>query len=78
MEFQTILDFVAQNGIWCALAVWFIYNQRKDSTAREEKAQTREDKLMTCLTQQCIQLENITKTLEGINIRVDEIEEKIK
>lgn len=77
MEFNTILDFVAQQGIWCALFVWLFYNTRQDSKKALEKAQIREDKLMACLNEQGKQLENITKTLDTINSRVDDIEEKI-
>ena len=67
MDFSPILDFVTQQGIWCALFVWLFYTSRKESLDRENK-------LTTIIEQHGEQLKQITDTLQSINNKIDTVE----
>ena len=34
---QPIIDFIMQQGIWCALFIWFFITYKKEVSQREEK-----------------------------------------
>lgn len=68
MDFQIVLDFLANSGIWAALFVWLFYNSRKEGIDRENK-------LMEVVTEQGKQLIKISDTLDNINHRLDKIED---
>ena len=70
MDFQMIIDWVATQGIWCALFVWLFYQTRKESNDREEK-------LTTIVESQGERLTQITETLSTMNERLDSVEEKL-
>lgn len=67
MDFSMIVDFVTQQGIWCALFVWLFYTSRKESLDRENK-------LTTIIEQHGEQLKQITDTLQSINNKIDTVE----
>ena len=67
MDFQMILEALANQGIWCLLFVWLFYTDRSDSKAREEK-------LMAVIDEHGEQLEKITETLNNINDKVERVE----
>ncbi len=71
MDFNTIVDMLGNQGIWCALFLYLFYESRKDGKEREER-------LMGCLDSQGEQLRSITSTLERINERLVDVECKIK
>lgn len=66
---DTIINFVATQGIWCALFVWLFMSYKKESSDREEK-------LMKVVDDQAIRLTKISDTLDTINQRIDVLEHK--
>lgn len=59
-----IIEFVTQQGIWCALFVWLFYTSRQESL-------TREVKLTEIIDNHGEQLKEITSTLESINNKIE-------
>ena len=71
MDFQMIIDWVATQGIWCALFVWLFYQSRKEANERETK-------LMVIVEQQGDKLKDIANTLNYINERLDIVDKEIE
>lgn len=70
MDFQSIVDFITQQGIWCALFVWLFYTSRQESIRREAK--------LTCvIEEQGEKLGLIANTLNEISERLDKIENNL-
>lgn len=59
MGIETVLEFAASQGIWCALFIWLFYSSRQDSKERERR-------LMGCLDNQGEQMKVIAGTLDNI------------
>ena len=66
---QPIIDFIMQQGIWCALFIWFFITYKKEVSQREEK-------LYNLIATQGEKLEKISETLEVISDRVAALEQK--
>lgn len=64
MDFQIIVDFVLQQGIWCALFVWLFYTTRQESQARETR-------LMEVIAEHSEKLAEISQSLSRINDKID-------
>lgn len=64
---ENIINFIATQGIWCALFVWLFMSYKKESSEREEK-------LMTIVDEQSNRLTKISDTLDSINNRLDILE----
>lgn len=71
MDFQPIIEFATQSGIWCLLFVWLFYTSRKESIDRETK-------LITIIEEQSNKLTQIANTLDNISNRLDAVEEKLE
>lgn len=71
MNWDVVIDFVLQQGIWCALFVWLFFTSRKESKEREET-------LYKVVKEQGEQLKGIADTLDKMNDRIEQIEEVIK
>lgn len=71
MNWDVVIDFVLQQGIWCALFVWLFFTSRKESKEREET-------LYKVVKEQGEQLKGIADTLDKMNDRIEQIEEIIK
>lgn len=70
MDWNTIVDFILQQGIWCALFVWLFFTSRKESKEREET-------LYRIVQEQGEKLKEISYTLENINERMEKVEERL-
>lgn len=68
MDWNVIWDFVINQGVWCVLFVWLLFETQKKNEARE-------DKLTAIMTQQGEKLVEITNTLDRMNERLERIEE---
>ena len=66
---DTIISFIANQGIWCALFVWLFMSYKKESKDREER-------LMEVVDEQSQRLTQISNTLDTINNRLDILEHK--
>lgn len=71
MDWNVIVDFVLQQGIWCALFVWLFFTTKKES-------RTRETDLESIIKDQSETLQEITRTLEKMDTRIEKIEEKLE
>lgn len=71
MDFSIIVDFVTQQGIWCALFVWLFYTTRQES-------QGRENRLMEVIEQHSQKLVEISESLARINEKIDDYHNKDK
>lgn len=71
MDFQVIIDWVATQGIWCALFVWLFFQSKKEAIERETK-------LVAIVEQQGSKLKDIANTLNNINERLDIVEKEIE
>ena len=71
MDFQVIIDWVATQGIWCALFVWLFFQSKKEAIDRETK-------LVAIVEQQGSKLKDIANTLNNINERLDVVEKEIE
>lgn len=71
MNWEVITDFILQQGIWCALFVWLFFTSRKEAREREQE-------LQGIIKEQGEQMEDISKTLQCINTKIEQIEEIIK
>lgn len=71
MDWNVIVDFVLQQGIWCALFVWLFFSCRKEAKEREET-------LYDVVQEQGEKLQEISNTLGSMNERMEQIEEAIK
>ena len=71
MDFQMIIDWVATQGIWCALFVWLFFQSKKEANERETK-------LMAIVEQQGDKLKDIANTLNNINERLATVEKEIE
>ena len=71
MNWDVIVDFILQQGIWCALFVWLFFTSRKEAKEREET-------LYGVVQEQGEKLENIANTLDKMNDRIERIEELIE
>lgn len=69
MEWQSIIDFIAQNGIWAGLFIWLFLSSRKESLERENR-------LTGIVEEQEKRLTEISQTLTNINDRLERIEYK--
>lgn len=70
MDFSTVLEFVTNQGIWCALFVWLFYTSRQESLSREAK-------LTTLLENQGEKLTQISTTLDKISDRLSTVEKEV-
>ena len=77
MDLNNILDLILGQGIWCALFVYLFYSQQKENKTREEKADRREEKLLSIINEQGTVLTEIRDSLEGFNVRIDKIEDRL-
>lgn len=68
MDWNVIWDFVINQGVWCVLFVWLLFETQKKNEARE-------DKLTVIMSQQGEKLAEITNTLDRMNERLERIEE---
>lgn len=64
MDFTVIMEFVTQQGIWCALFVWLFYTSRQESI-------TRETKLTSIIEAHSEQLKEIANALDSINNKIE-------
>lgn len=71
MDFQVIIDWVATQGIWCALFVWLFFQSKKEAIDRETK-------LVAIVEQQGSKLKDIANTLNNISDRLDIVEKEIE
>lgn len=71
MDWQAITDFILQQGIWCALFCWLFFTSKKEAREREQE-------LQGIIKEQGEQMEDISKTLQCINTKIEQIEEIIK
>ena len=71
MDFQMIIDWVATQGIWCALFVWLFFQSKKEAIERETK-------LMAIVEQQGDKLKDIANTLNNISERLATVEKEIE
>lgn len=70
MDWNVIVDFVLQQGIWCALFVWLFFTTKKEAKEREAE-------LESIIKEQGETLQGITSTLEKMDSRIEKIEEKM-
>lgn len=70
MDWNVIVDFVLQQGIWCALFVWLFFTTKKEAKEREAE-------LESIIKEQGDTLQGITNTLEKMDSRIEKIEEKM-
>lgn len=59
-----------QQGIFALLFVWLLFNQQKDSKAREER-------LMEHLTKTTTTLDTLSKRMENVSTKVDHIDNRL-
>ena len=71
MDFQVIIDWVATQGIWCALFVWLFFQSKKEAIDRETK-------LVAIVEQQGNKLKAIANTLNNISDRLTIVEKEIE
>lgn len=71
MTFEAFLQFITQQGIWCALFVWLFFDSKNAGRKREEK-------LMTCIQTQSSEMKEITATLNSINERLKNVENSLR
>ena len=71
MDFQVIIDWVATQGIWCALCVWLFFQSKKEAIERETK-------LVAIVEQQGNKLKDIANTLNNISDRLTIVEKEIE
>lgn len=71
MNWDVVIDFVLQQGIWCALFVWLFFSSRKE-------AKERETTLYAVVKEQGEKLKDIAETLEKITDRVEKIEDLLE
>lgn len=71
MDFSIIVEFVTQQGIWCALFVWLFYTTRQESQGRESR-------LMEVIAQHSEKLAEISESLARINDKIDDYHGKDK
>ena len=71
MDFQVIIDWVATQGIWCALFVWLFFQSKKEANERETK-------LVAIVEQQGNKLKDIANTLNNISERLATVEKEIE
>ena len=71
MDFQVIIDWVATQGIWCALFVWLFFQSKKEAIERETK-------LVAIVEQQGNMLKDIANTLNNISERLTIVEKEIE
>ena len=71
MDFQVIIDWVATQGIWCALFVWLFFQSKKEAIDRETK-------LVAIVEQQGHKLKDIANTLNNISDRLTIVEKEIE
>lgn len=64
-------NLLVENGVFAALFGWLLFDTRKE-------AKTREDRLMGHIEKQEHALGKVTDTIERMDIRLSNIEEKVK
>ena len=70
IDLNSIWNMVIQNGVFACLFVWLLWDTKKDSRNREER-------LLNHIERQGQALDKITDTIERMDIRLTNIEEKI-
>lgn len=70
MDFNAIIELAIHQGIWCVMFIWLLFDSRS-------KAEHREERLLEKLDYYNDALAENTKTLEGINTRVERIETEL-
>lgn len=59
-----------QQGVFALLFIWLLFNQQKDSKAREER-------LMEHLTKTTTTLDTLSQRMENVNTKVDNIDTRL-
>lgn len=64
MGLETVLEFAASQGVWCALFIWLFFSSRQDSKERKKR-------LMNCLDMQGEQMKIIAGAPDNILAKLD-------
>ena len=70
MDFNAIIETAIHQGIWCVMFVWLMWDSKRQAESREERLVEKLDSYNDALSKN-------TKTLEGINTRVERIENEL-
>lgn len=75
---ENLLENIINQGPWAALAVWYVIQKKDEDKKRDVITQLREDRLMTHLEKTNESHEKIVKSLEGLERRMEALENRIK
>ena len=71
VDFSALGSLLVENGVFAVLFGWLLLDTRKE-------AKIREDRLMIHIEKQEVALDKVTDTIERMDTRLSNIEEKVK